>query len=578
MHRCLAGVAGRGWTGCVLAALAVIWLLSGGAQARDPQVDVEGSLQAGEFGPALQAVDALADAGDRDRWLGRIAVRQAELGARQASWQSLAKIQGDVARRDAVGSLAERVPGAAGGAAMADFDTLINLITTTIAPDNWEETGGAGAVEPFPTGVYVDASGIMQRLGPLRDAWPLEMARHAALADAGNRAVCRAADLRKVSLVRLEKQLQLRHAFGLPPDGAMRALAGVYRIKYLFVYPQTGDIVLAGPAGDWRTDEEGRVVNVDTGIPVLQLDDLVVVLRNALCAQGQFGCAIKPRQERLAATQQFVAAWKDRSVKPSQRDQWLSELRSTLGTQDIEVWGIDARTRTARVLVEADYRMKLVGMGLEDGTLGVTSYLDAVRRAGDPPPALNVLRWWFTLNYDGIRATPARDAFQLDGAGVKVLSENERLAADGARIHTGESDELTGQFARSFTRHFAILAAKYPVYAELKNIFDLALVAGVIVSHDLPGQLDWHLTHFAAPDGYQLALGPPLTQVESVVNAVTVSRSRFFAGVSGGVAVDPRGLVRTEAIDVDDYGLLDAAHASAAPADASLPPDAWWWD
>ena len=85
-----------------------------------------------------------------------------------------------------------------------------------------------------------------------------------------------------MSLVRLEKQLQLGQAFGQKPDEAMRVLAGMYRIKYLFVYPQTGDIVLAGPAGDWRTDTEGRIVNVDTGIPVLQLDDLVVVLRNAL--------------------------------------------------------------------------------------------------------------------------------------------------------------------------------------------------------------------------------------------------------------------------------------------------------
>ena len=41
-------------------------------------------------------------------------------------------------------------PGGMGGAAMADFDTLIQLITSTIAPDTWEEIGGAGAIEEFP--------------------------------------------------------------------------------------------------------------------------------------------------------------------------------------------------------------------------------------------------------------------------------------------------------------------------------------------------------------------------------------------------------------------------------------------
>jgi general secretion pathway protein D len=38
-----------------------------------------------------------------------------------------------------------------GGAALADFDTLIQLITSTTQPDTWDEVGGPGAVEPFPT-------------------------------------------------------------------------------------------------------------------------------------------------------------------------------------------------------------------------------------------------------------------------------------------------------------------------------------------------------------------------------------------------------------------------------------------
>jgi general secretion pathway protein D len=41
--------------------------------------------------------------------------------------------------------------GGMGGAAMADFDTLIELITSTIVPDSWEQNGGNGAIEPFPT-------------------------------------------------------------------------------------------------------------------------------------------------------------------------------------------------------------------------------------------------------------------------------------------------------------------------------------------------------------------------------------------------------------------------------------------
>lgn len=35
--------------------------------------------------------------------------------------------------------------------AVADFDTLIQLITSTIRPDTWEEVGGPGSIEAFPT-------------------------------------------------------------------------------------------------------------------------------------------------------------------------------------------------------------------------------------------------------------------------------------------------------------------------------------------------------------------------------------------------------------------------------------------
>ncbi len=42
-------------------------------------------------------------------------------------------------------------PGGMGGAALADFDTLIELITSTIDPESWLEAGGEGDIREFPT-------------------------------------------------------------------------------------------------------------------------------------------------------------------------------------------------------------------------------------------------------------------------------------------------------------------------------------------------------------------------------------------------------------------------------------------
>ena len=42
-------------------------------------------------------------------------------------------------------------PGQLGGGSQADFQTLMELITTTVAPESWEEVGGTGTIAPFPT-------------------------------------------------------------------------------------------------------------------------------------------------------------------------------------------------------------------------------------------------------------------------------------------------------------------------------------------------------------------------------------------------------------------------------------------
>ncbi len=42
------------------------------------------------------------------------------------------------------------MPGARGGGAIADFDTLMQLIQTTVAPDTWEALGGPSSMAPYP--------------------------------------------------------------------------------------------------------------------------------------------------------------------------------------------------------------------------------------------------------------------------------------------------------------------------------------------------------------------------------------------------------------------------------------------
>ncbi len=493
--------------------------------------------------------------------------------------------------------------GNAGGAANADFDSLIDLIVSTVANETWAENGGGEAeIRPFPTGVMVDAAGTLALVKASAPAPELAERRGTApsaeMASAGDPR--RASKLRYVSLPRLEREIVRRQDAHLPLDPTMLTLAGLRRVEYVFVYPSAeqgspGDLVLAGPAGDWRVATFGRLVCADDGTPIVRLDDLLTLFRRARQSQASFfGCAINPRKDSLAATQAYLDKTSVRPLEPSRRDAWLEKIRDTLGRQDVEIFGIDPTSRVARVLVEADVHMKLVGMGLEDGVPGIESYLDSVKaaqrqsqraqRAGSSPtpvppiPAMSVLRWWFALHYAAIRTSPDGNAYELVGNGVRVLSENELLAARGQRVHTGKSDPLNQQFADSFTANFPALADKYPIYGELRAIFDLSLAVALIQADKLVERAGWQPTRLLDNEKLRLPHWPAPREVDSVANCVVVNRRQIIAGVSGGVMVDTtQTLANRTGISSNSIEKIRIP-AAAPPADSDNVSITWWWD
>jgi hypothetical protein len=570
------------------------------AQADDSRVTAH--LAAGEFSLARRAAEAIPNATQRDRHLIAVADAQRRAGASRPAVETLSRLSDDRARLaqmggggffggrffgggNVVGGGNPPPPdGGQGGGTAVDFDPITELITSTVAPPSWDAAGGTGSIRGFANGVIVDAQGLLKKVGTRTRDTDLAAARLAAarLAEADSAAKARGgirsiSPLRKISLTRLEKQVQARTALGREPTEAMRYLAGIHKIKYVFVYPDSRDIVLAGLAGDWTTDREDRVVNRESGRPVLHLDDLVLCLRHAgKESEGGFGCSINPTQTGLARTQAFLTESAKTKLDPSRRDAWLARIRESLGRQEIEVFGVAPRTRAAQVMVEADYHMKLVGLGLEEGVLGVTNYLELLAGASDQAN-LDVLRWWFTLDYRAIQTTAARDAFLISGPSVKVQSENERLTEEGRRVATGETKGPNERFARTFTEHLAELAQKHPVYAELQNVCDLALVAALLKAERVADRVGWRPTSFGNDGDYEIAARREAPkEVESVVAHRVVNRSRIVAAVSGGVRVDPARYVKKSAVEVDRYGRLAADRAACQPTASD--PDAWWWD
>ncbi|WP_428308715.1 DUF1598 domain-containing protein [Lacipirellula sp.] len=499
--------------------------------------------------------------------------------------------------------------GANGGAASADFDSLIDLITSTVDVESWQENGtGQGEVQPFPNGVYADADGaLLVRAGGERAALAAVRAHgtprsQPAVKTLGIEAVVEAkavaerhftettdaarqsSPLRYVSLSKLEAAIAQRQERHEPLEPAMLSLAGLQRVSFVLAYPETGDLVLAGPAGDWAGAPTGGLVSVETGRPIVRLDDLLTLWRRQRTEKSAaFGCSIVPRQEALANTQAFLDASAAKPLEPSGRRKWLEELRSTLGIQDVEYYNIDEGSRIATLLLASDYHMKLIGMGLADGVPGVKSYLATVRNGADgSPPPMAVLRWWFSMPASTVEASDAHDAFALPERSICVLSENEMLAARGQRVHTGQSDDLNRKFAESFTQEFAALSTKYPVYGELERVFELALALAVIQREGLTEKVGWTPTLLLDEQRLRLPSSPAPTAVETVINHRVIGGRQIIAGVSGGVWVDGGKTLQVSAATADRAAALATVKKpiqKAAAGGGDQPEQiAWWWD
>jgi hypothetical protein len=488
---------------------------------------------------------------------------------------------------------------AAGGAAAADFDSLIDLITSTVEADSWEENGtGEGQIQPFDiNGVYVDASGALRltesarggsSLASIRDrgAHSRPTAASAPTGESNTDRARRRSAMRYVSLPRLEAAIAARQTQRRPLDPAMLTLGGLQRIQFVLVYPESGDVVLAGPAGDWDAVGQSGLVAADTGRPLVRLDDLLSLWRRQETERSAaFGCSIIPRQEALGRTQQFLAASAAQPIEPSQRRQWLAALRDTLGVQDVEYYNIDPNSRVASLLLAADYHMKLVGMGLAEAVPGVKSYLATVRLSpGGQAPPMSVLRWWFSMPTSRVESTAERDAFTLPDQCVEVLSENELLAARGQRVPTGASDELNSRFAKSFTANFAALSEKYPVYGQLERVFELALALALIEKEDLAARVGWTPTLLLNSERLRLPEAPAPRGVETVINHRIIGGRQIIAGISGGVWVD--GLKSLAFADVRAEGAAKLANIrrpvpapmTSAEREQGVQEIVWWWD
>lgn len=419
------------------------------------------------------------------------------------------------------------------------------------------------------SGIVIDAKGVLSRKTFTDPTGQLTRERIADAKTVLDPKVTAYSKLRKISLNRLEAAVR-QHQGVLSEE--MRCLAGLQRIRYVFYYPETKDIVIAGPAEGWFTNVAGHVVGVNTGRPVVQLQDLVVGLR-AYPAGGKqpsfIGCSIDPTPEGLAAMQQYLRQIGSHAT-PDMTESIVEGLRTSMGYQNITVNGVQPDTRFAQVMVEADYRMKLIGIGLERPPVNLVSYVDRARAGDMSRQALQ--RWYFIPDYQCVRVSDDRLAMELVGEGVKLVDEGELVSGGGERQVVGGINKASQLFVSGFTKAYPQIADRTNVYADLRNLIDIAVAAAYIQHQDYYGQSGWTMEFFGDEKAFAVETYAIPKTVETVVNAIWRGHT-LLTPVSGGVQINP-----TKALESDN--LLNDAKGNVAKVrqEINLPKDRWWWD
>jgi hypothetical protein len=244
-------------------------------------------------------------------------------------------------------------------------------------------------------------------------------------------------------------------------------------------------------------------------------------------------------------------------------------MEEALGMANVRVFGVPADTHFAHVLIEADYRMKLIGIGRERTPIRLASYLDLLTS----PQQGTLQRWWFTPNYDCVRLADDRLAMELVGQGVQLQTEDKVILPGGLLADKGKANPAAEQFTSGFTKRYPELAAKVPVFAQLRNLIDMSVAAAFVKQEDLYGKAGWRMETWGDEKTFKVR-GEATPAKAPCVATSRWKGNRLLTPAGGGVDIQPSMAFEPQRVLKDEKADLYKARQQAA----KLPPDRWWWD
>lgn len=464
--------------------------------------------------------------------------------------------------------------GEAGGAPMADFGTLMNLIQMTIDPDDWLAAGGTSSMVPYPAGVWVDPLGRLQRetgdegrlLGQSQLSRP-EAADIPSLAadrvgeEAPRPDWHRKSELRRISLRLLDQYLAAaRHSPEMVNPELIR-LAGLRQIQYVCLDIDNQDVILAGAAD---ADKAGFFI-----------EDLATVCSLVNESTIPFGCSIEPLHEQLLKAQEYSSSAAASRLLGKSPRQFVQRLADLIDTHEAQVFGMNPRSTTAIALLAADEHMKRVGFGkaILPNRIQAKSYFDFLEEQSFVAPE-SLVRWWFDYSEEPIHFDVKQSAFEIPQRCVRLLSEQQMMTVQGRRP-SGARDPAADAFAEHFSQRIDELRELEPSYSRMCCVFETAL--GLQLALGLSGMPDlafWFPTLCGVGQQTQIVVDEPKNVAGLVGWHASRQHGINVAVISGGVTIDPKAKANSTA-------WRDRPVDLQLTGDRELTSDSlprWWWD
>ena len=214
--------------------------------------------------------------------------------------------------------------------------------------------------------------------------------------------------------------------------------------------------------------------------------------------------------------------------------------------------GVSPDTHFAQVLVEADYRMKLIGIGLEDPPVKMTTFIDkATPAVAAQRPAPLVLRARLQVRPNGRRR-------HRDGTGRRRREAGRRERSGAGRRHAagfGRPEERRQHAVHDdlHARSIRKSPRRKPVYAQLRNLIDMSIAAAFIQQQDYYGQAELEGRHAderrEVPDS-----DLPSSAASRHGRDERVEGESLLTPVAGGVTIQARQALTKENLIADERG------------------------